>query len=83
MRLVYELVTRHVELTGSRRGRWLLDNWLEVLPRFVKVFPHEYKRVLGVSRNNRAYVVGQNISGQVLPLVAAAGQIGHEQVQHG
>jgi hypothetical protein len=24
-----------------------LEHWLEMLPKFVKVFPHEYKRVLG------------------------------------
>jgi glutamate synthase (NADPH/NADH) large chain len=24
-----------------------LDHWAERLPRFVKVFPHEYKRALG------------------------------------
>ena len=36
------------KLTGSPRARWILDNWDEMLPKFVKVFPHEYKRVLGV-----------------------------------
>jgi glutamate synthase (NADPH/NADH) large chain len=39
-----------VELTGSPRGQWVLDNWAEMLPKFIKVFPHEYKRVLGVPR---------------------------------
>jgi hypothetical protein len=27
-----------------------LENWGSLLPKFVKVFPHEYKRVLGVKR---------------------------------
>jgi glutamate synthase domain-containing protein 3 len=45
------LVSRHVEATGSPRGQWILENWAEMLPKFVKVFPHEYKRVLGVSRS--------------------------------
>jgi glutamate synthase (NADPH/NADH) large chain len=44
------LIGRHVETTGSPRGKWVLENWLHMLPRFVKVFPHEYKRVLGVPR---------------------------------
>ena len=83
VQLVYSLVARHRELTGSRRAQWLLDNWLDVLPRFVKVFPHEYKRVLGVSRSKHPYVVGQNIPGQTLPLVAAAEHTHHGQVQHG
>ncbi len=44
------LISRHAELTGSPRARWILENWSDMLPRFVKVFPHEYKRVLGVRR---------------------------------
>ncbi len=48
--LLYEWITRHAELTNSPRARWILDNWDEMLPKFVKVFPHEYKRVLGVPR---------------------------------
>ncbi|HEY7333537.1 MAG TPA: glutamate synthase large subunit [Bryobacteraceae bacterium] len=43
-------IVRHAEHTGSRRANWILDNWDRLLPRFVKVFPHEYKRVLGVKR---------------------------------
>jgi glutamate synthase domain-containing protein 2/glutamate synthase domain-containing protein 1/glutamate synthase domain-containing protein 3 len=47
---VRELIRRHVQLTGSPRGQWVLDNFDRMLPNFVKVFPHEYKRVLGVPR---------------------------------
>jgi glutamate synthase domain-containing protein 3 len=43
-------IARHAEHTGSRRANGILDNWERVLPKFVKVFPHEYKRVLGVKR---------------------------------
>ena len=45
-----QLVEKHTLLTESVRGRWILSNWYGMLPRFVKVFPHEYKRVLGVPR---------------------------------
>ncbi|PWT98495.1 MAG: glutamate synthase large subunit, partial [Terriglobia bacterium] len=48
--LLYGLITKHVSATGSPRGKWILENWQRMLPRFVKVFPHEYKRVLGVPR---------------------------------
>jgi glutamate synthase domain-containing protein 3 len=57
--LVRNLIMRHVELTGSRRGGWILDNWAEMLPRFVKIFPHEYKRALGISRSREHYVPGR------------------------
>ena len=33
--------------TGSQRARDLLDHWSEARGKFVKVFPHEYRRALG------------------------------------
>ena len=44
------LLERHRDLTGSPRAAWILENWAESQPRFIKVFPHEYKRVLGIER---------------------------------
>jgi glutamate synthase domain-containing protein 3 len=43
-------IARHAEETSSARANWVLDNFEALLPKFVKVFPHEYKRVLGVAR---------------------------------
>ena len=43
-------IARHAEHTESPRANWILENWDSLLPKFVKVFPHEYKRVLGVKR---------------------------------
>ncbi len=48
--LVRNLIERHFEYTGSPRAKWILENWSGMLPKFVKVFPHEYKRVLGIPR---------------------------------
>jgi glutamate synthase (NADPH) large chain len=73
VQLVHDLVTRHAQLTGSRRARSILENWPENVPRFIKVFPHELKRVLGVSRTRQAYIPGQS-----LPAMAVT-----EQVQRG
>jgi len=50
IRVLYDLITKHVAATASPRGKWILENWDQMVPRFVKVFPHEYKRVLGVPR---------------------------------
>jgi glutamate synthase domain-containing protein 3 len=52
--LLYAIVSNHVEATASPRGQWVLENWENMLPKFVKVFPHEYKRVLGVARQQVA-----------------------------
>ena len=48
--LLRRLIERHADLTGSPRARWILDNWPQMLPKFVKVFPHEFKRALKVKR---------------------------------
>ena len=48
--LLHRLISRHGELTDSPQAKWILQNWEAILPKFVKVFPHEYKRVLGVPR---------------------------------
>ncbi len=47
--VLHTLITRHRDLTASPRAAWILENWEDVLPKFVKVFPHEFKRVLGVA----------------------------------
>ena len=71
--LIKNLITRHQTLTGSRRAKWILDNWTDALPRFIKIFPHEFKRVLGVSRAQQPYIPGRPV-----PVPAEL-----EQVQHG
>jgi len=48
---VKHLIERHVELTNSPRGKYILANWGDLLGKFVKVFPHEYKRVLGIAKS--------------------------------
>ena len=73
LQTVRELVTRHLDLTGSGRAKWILDNWSDAVSRFIKVFPHEFKRVLGVKRSDQAYIPREPVS-----QMAAA-----EQVQHG
>ena len=41
-----KLIEEHHRWTGSLRARELLDNWAAARARFIKVFPHEYKRAL-------------------------------------
>jgi glutamate synthase domain-containing protein 3 len=44
--ILKKLVEDHHRWTGSLRAREILDHWAASRSRFVKVFPHEYKRVL-------------------------------------
>ncbi len=41
------LLERHVRYTGSARAKQILERWSEYRPKFVKVFPHDYRRALG------------------------------------
>jgi glutamate synthase (ferredoxin) len=41
-----QMIQRHQETTGSTRAAEVLNNWDATLPRFVKVMPTDYKRVL-------------------------------------
>ena len=40
------LLSRHFEFTGSKIAKNIIDNLQEYLPRFIKVIPYEYKKVL-------------------------------------
>jgi glutamate synthase domain-containing protein 3 len=39
-------IKEHVAMTGSTVGKTMLDNWDSHVHKFVKVMPHDYKRVL-------------------------------------
>ena len=41
-----DLIRRHLDYTGSAVARRILNDWEVHLPRFVKVMPLDYKRVL-------------------------------------
>ncbi len=43
-------IARHAEETGSPQANRILENFDAMTRKFVKVFPREYKRVLGVER---------------------------------
>jgi len=45
--ILKEMVERHARLTNSRRAREILEKWTDYRPRFVKIFPKEYRRALG------------------------------------
>jgi len=39
-------IERHVEYTKSPKGQWILEHWEQMVPKFIKVFPREYKAAL-------------------------------------
>ena len=46
------LIQEHLECTGSTKARTILQGWDEVLPKFVKIFPLDYRRVLDERKRN-------------------------------
>jgi len=78
IQFVHGLVARHFELTASPRAKRILDHWQESLSRFIKVFPHEYKRVLGISRNQAT-----NAPPEPLTVMPESEAVQQGQVQHG
>ncbi|MCX6619460.1 MAG: glutamate synthase-related protein, partial [Acidobacteria bacterium] len=68
--LLRELIGKHLHYTRSPRADFLLRHWEQALPSFVKVMPHEYRRVLA----SRIADFGLRISNEpsVKPAVAVA-----------
>ena len=58
------LIEKHYKETNSPRAKFILGDWPQQMHKFVKVFPHEYKRVLGVSRREMAMTAAMTSGGQ-------------------
>ena len=50
---VREMITRHQRLTSSQKAYKVLAEWETMLPRFVRVVPRDYKRVLDLQETMR------------------------------
>jgi glutamate synthase (NADPH/NADH) large chain len=56
---VRRLVERHLEHTSSDRARQVLDDWDAMVPKFVKVIPKDYQRMLAcITRAEEQGLVG-------------------------
>jgi glutamate synthase domain-containing protein 3 len=44
--MVRALIEKHVAATGSPRGQWVLENWSQTAPRFLKVFPRDIRALM-------------------------------------
>ena len=49
-----KLIEDHHRWTGSRRAREILDQWASAREKFIKVFPHEYRRALSEMHQKKA-----------------------------
>ena len=43
---LHALIQHHLEYTGSANAKRVLDAWTDFIPRFVKVYPQDYRRVI-------------------------------------
>ena len=59
-------IEKHVQYTGSERGKHILDNWDSEKSKFLKVFPRDYERMLECFRK----VEEQGLSGDDAAMAA-------------
>jgi|TARA_B110000037_G_scaffold213074_1_gene267040 glutamate synthase (ferredoxin) len=59
-------IEKHLALTGSNRAKEILDNWDRELPKFHKVFPRDYERMLACFKK----VEEQGLSGDEAAMAA-------------
>ncbi|TVQ46428.1 MAG: glutamate synthase large subunit [Gloeocapsa sp. DLM2.Bin57] len=43
---LYQIIQQHINYTQSQQAQRVLDNWETLVPKFVKVMPRDYKRVI-------------------------------------
>ena len=53
IQLVHGLISRHAQLTGSKRAEEILASWNQLIPSFVRVMPNDYRRVLETQQKMR------------------------------
>jgi glutamate synthase (ferredoxin) len=46
IREVHDMIEKHIQYTHSTKAQSILDNWENMIGKFVKVMPRDYKRVL-------------------------------------
>jgi len=67
--ILKKMIEDHHRWTGSQRARDILDHWADSRSKFLKVFPHEYKRALG--EQNAAKEAADTIAQAKAPAPAA------------
>ena len=63
---IRQMIRRYVEYTNADYAASLLDRWEETVPKFVKVIPHDYKRML----DSIARIEASGLSGEEALLAA-------------
>jgi len=57
---VRQMIQRHASYTKSQRARKILDQWEQYVPKFVKVMPRDYQRMLqAIKRATTAGLSGE------------------------
>ena len=48
-----KIIKKHIQLTNSSKGKFIIQNWEEVISKFVKITPVEYKKALQNLKGNK------------------------------
>jgi glutamate synthase (ferredoxin) len=57
---VREMIRKHAEYTGSVRSQQVLGSWEQMAPRFVKVYPNDYRRVIETQKRFQQQGLGDD-----------------------
>ncbi|MDO5703403.1 MAG: hypothetical protein Q4G47_08630, partial [Lachnospiraceae bacterium] len=49
-----KIISEHTALTGSKKGLTILDHFDEYVPRFKKIIPADYRKILGLIADSEA-----------------------------
>jgi glutamate synthase (ferredoxin) len=52
--VIRQMIERHLEYTRSQRAAKVLESWDQLVPKFVKVMPNDYKRMMNAIKKARA-----------------------------
>ncbi len=69
-KLLFAVICRHVAATESPLGRRILENWEQMLPRFLRIFPHEYRRALAAG-DKVGHALDLSIPAEAPPMATA------------
>jgi glutamate synthase domain-containing protein 3 len=51
--MLYDLIKRHLDWTNSPRAKYILEAWTDMIGKFVKVVPIDYRKALEKMRDDQ------------------------------
>ena len=66
-KVIKQLITNHIIYTKSALAKNILENWYKFMPKFVKVLPLDYKRVLDQLKTRERIRASEKLMAEYMP----------------